>query len=166
MLLKPSTHPRAITMPRKAKTQGQAGSPGTQGGETTAGYFRRLFEENPKLLKTRSNAEVLDRWLADHPGNTEVPKSVKVGLQNVKGLLRSKRRRRKASKASAAGAIAAVGRRNEPGVRQTRQNKLETLEERIDDILMYARALDEEGLHDVISLLRRARNEVVWKMGQ
>lgn len=150
-------------MPRKPRTTDQAAGQGSKGGETTAGYFRRLFQENPRLLNTRSNEELLNRWLADHPGATEVPRSVKVGLQNVKGILRSKGRRRKAAKVSAAGALAAVSRRAEPALKQ---NKLETLEERIDDILMFARGLDEDGLQDVISLLRRARNEVVWKMGQ
>jgi hypothetical protein len=29
-----------------------------------------------------------------------------------------------------------------------------------------AKHLDREGLGEVIRLLRRARNEVVWKMGQ
>jgi hypothetical protein len=149
-------------MPRKPKTASPTPGGETK-GENTAGYFRRLFRENPRLLNTRSNEELLKRWLADHPGTTEVPRSVKVGLQNVKGILRSKGRRRKAAESSAAGAIAAVSRRAQPGVQQ---NKLETLEERIDDILMLARGLDEDGLQDVISLLRRARNEVVWRMGQ
>ena len=149
-------------MPRKPKTTSPKPGGETQ-GETIAGYFRRLFQANPRLLNTRSNEELLNRWLADHPGATEVPRSVKVGLQNVKGILRSKGRRRRAAESSAAGAIAAVSRRAQPGVHQ---NNLETLEERIDDILMLARGLDEDGLQDVISLLRRARNEVVWRMGQ
>ena len=29
--------------------------------ETVAGYFRKVFKENPKLLHGRSNQEVLDR---------------------------------------------------------------------------------------------------------
>jgi hypothetical protein len=150
-------------MPRKRKTTTEATAGQNTGGETTAGYFRRIFQEKPRLLTTRSNEEVLNRWLADHPGETEVPRSVKVGLQNVKRLLRSKGRRRQKNASAAAGALAAVSRRAESGVQQRR---LETLEERIDDILMLARGLDEDGLQDVISLLRRARNEVVWRMGQ
>src|SRR4051812_11740818 len=45
--------------------------------ESVAGYFKRIFAEDPKLLKERSNEKLLERWLADHPGHTEVPQSVK-----------------------------------------------------------------------------------------
>ena len=53
---------------------------GRPGGETVSGYFRRVFGENPKWLTTRSNDEVLARWLKDHPGETKVPEKVKQGL--------------------------------------------------------------------------------------
>jgi hypothetical protein len=43
---------------------------------------------------------------------------------------------------------------------------LEALEEAIDDCLTLARNFDREGLADVITLLRKARNAVVWKGGQ
>jgi hypothetical protein len=43
---------------------------------------------------------------------------------------------------------------------------LELLEEQIDDCLILAKHLDREGLDSVIKLLRRARNEVDWKVGQ
>jgi hypothetical protein len=161
-------------MPRKAKAARgatskapqaakAAGAPSTNGGESVAGYFRRIFKENPQLLQGRSNDELFRRWLADHPGEPEVPRNVKVGLQNVKGLLRSKGRRRRKAKAAVTVATAPVSQRAEVGVKKS---KLEALEERIDDTLTFARGVDEEGLHDVISHLRRARNEVVWKMGQ
>jgi hypothetical protein len=152
-------------MPRKRKAAAQAPAGQAKGnGETVSGYFRKVFAANPGLLDSRSNDELLQRWLKDHPGETDVPKNVKAGLQNIKSVLRSKsRRRRKARAASATGAAAPVSQRVEVGVKKS---KLEALEERIDDILMFARGLDEEGLHDVISHLRRARNEVVWKMGQ
>ena len=52
-------------------------------GESIQGYFRRIFHEKPKLLKERSNDELLARWLADHPSETEVPKRVKSGLANL-----------------------------------------------------------------------------------
>jgi hypothetical protein len=70
-----------------AKTRGKTtnGTPAPQadgvkarpGGETVSGYFRRIFKENPRLLKERSNDELLKRWLADHPGHKEVPQTVK-----------------------------------------------------------------------------------------
>ena len=40
------------------------------------------------------------------------------------------------------------------------------LEEQIDDCLRSARNLEDEALASVIILLRRARNEIVWMMGQ
>ena len=43
---------------------------------------------------------------------------------------------------------------------------LESLEEQIDECLTLAKNLDREGLSSVINLLRRARNEVVWKVGE
>ena len=43
---------------------------------------------------------------------------------------------------------------------------LAILEERIDDCLILARGLADERLASVISQLRRARNEVVWQIGQ
>jgi hypothetical protein len=88
---------------------------------------------------------------------------VKVGLQNVKSILRSKGRRQK-KKAGASVAPAALAEHPQPS--GPKHSHLEALEERIDDILMFARSLDEEGLGEVVTLLRRARNEVVWKMGQ
>jgi hypothetical protein len=148
-------------MPRKPKTTDQKAGRENQGGESIQGYFRRIFKENPKLLTSRSNDELLKRWLADHPGETEVPKSVKNGLQNVKSILRSKGRKRRAARAAAtpAGTPARL-----PRSRVT--SGLEVLEEHIDECLTAARTMDREGLQDVIDFLRRARNAVVWKMGQ
>jgi hypothetical protein len=132
--------------------------------ESIQGYFKRILRENPKYLKARSNEQVLQRWLEDHPGNTDIPQSVKVGLQNAKSALRSKRRKRRASRAEEkpAAASAAPVRAGSDG---RRGRNLEVLEEQIDECLSLAKRLDREGLDDVIKLLRRARNEVVWKMG-
>src|SRR3954468_8763543 len=66
----------------------------SENGEKTGGYFRRIFKENPKLLKGRSNEEVLQRWLADHPGHTAVPGNIKAHLSNVKSTMRSKKRKK------------------------------------------------------------------------
>jgi len=43
---------------------------------------------------------------------------------------------------------------------------LASLEENIDNCLDQARSLDRDGLEGIIKLLRRARNEVVWKLGE
>ncbi len=145
-------------MAKKAKAGG-ATRPEAQ-GETISGYFRRVFRENPKLLEGRSNEELLKRWLADHPGEKEVPKSVKNGLQNIKSILRSKGRKRKAAKAAQA-PISKESPRPAP-----RKSHLEQLEERIDEVLTLARSFEDEGLERVVNHLRRARNEVVWKTGE
>ena len=63
------------------------------GEENVAGYFRKIFKEDPSLLKQRSNAALFQRWLDDHPGTTVVPDKVKVGLQNIKNVLRKKRKK-------------------------------------------------------------------------
>ena len=55
--------------------------------------LREVFKENPKLLGTRSKDALLKRRLADHPGESEVPKSLQVRPQNVKSVLRSRGRR-------------------------------------------------------------------------
>jgi hypothetical protein len=141
-------------MAKKAQSADQ------EGGESVQGYFRRIFDENPKLLKVRSNDVLLKRWLDDHPEVTEVPKNVKVGLQNIKGVLRSQKRKRKKAKAAAAGPEA------QPQRPAPKKSDLERLEEQIDDCLIFARGLPTEGLESVVSQLRKARNEVVWKLGQ
>jgi hypothetical protein len=136
----------------------------TKEPEPLTGYFRRILGENPRLLKGRSNEELLTRWKADHPGQ-EVTNSVKAGLQNAKSALRSKRRRRKKAPAGEQPAQAAP----QPAKVASdghKGHKLEALEEQIDGCLSLAKHLDREGLQEVIVLLRRARNEVVWKMGQ
>ncbi len=135
-------------------------------GEKTSGYFRRLFKENPKLLFTKSNAELLGRWLTDHPGNSEVPQNIKNNLANLKSVLRKKSRKRGRPKkvAEAAPAEAVSVAVMKPA--RIALKSLEALEEQIDECLTLARGLDREGLMDVIRLLRKARNDVVWKLGQ
>ncbi len=133
-------------------------------GETISGYFRKVFEENAKWLDARSNDELLARWLKDHPGETEVPERVRQILSNVKSVLRKKIRTKpgKPKKENRpADAITATAEAPRKRVRG-----LDALEEQIDECLTLAKNLDREGLANVIGLLRRARNEVVWKMGE
>jgi hypothetical protein len=146
-------------MAKKSKPAAQAPS---SYGESIAGYFRKIFAETPKLLKTRSNAKLLERWLADHPGEKKVSDTVKSRLSNIKSILRSKKRKRRKAKAAAEIAAGPVV----VGVKAPKASVLETLEERIDDCLTAARNLDNDGLEEVIRLLRKARNAVVWKLGQ
>lgn len=128
-------------------------------GENIRGYFRKIFAENPKLLGKRSNEEILHRWEVDHPGQ-KANERVRQNLSNIKSVLRKKRRKKRAKVAQPA-VVAAVSPVAKPSHRS-----LESLEEHIDDCLTAARSLDREGLDSVIKLLRRARNEVVWKIGQ
>jgi hypothetical protein len=137
----------------------------TSGGESVQGYFKRIFKENPKLLRGRSNAAALQIWLRDHPGHTEVPNSVKVGLSNAKSAVRSRRRKRRAGRSEDQMAVAG-GTVKGPVANGRRKGSLGALEEQIDDCMIQAKMLDREGLQDVITHLRRARNAVVWKMGQ
>src|SRR4051812_1785316 len=96
-------------MAKKAKQdqpndEAEQASAAPAGEETPTAYFRRIFEENPKLVKSKSNDEIYSRWLADHPGATEVPKNVKGILFNVKSGMRSQGRKRKAAKEAKADA--------------------------------------------------------------
>ena len=50
--------------------------------------------------------------------------------------------------------------------RRSSQHELEILELQIDECLDLAKSLDREGLQDVILLLRRSRNEVIWKLAE
>ncbi len=147
-----------------ASTEATAeGRPGKD-GESVSGYFRAIFQANPKLLKERSNEALLQRWLDDHPGHDEVPERVKQGLANVKSILRKKlgkrgRPRREEQPAQEAAPASAA--------RPSRQTaaRLEQLEHSIDEALTLAKQIDREGLHDIIRHLRVARNRVVLQMG-
>jgi hypothetical protein len=123
-------------------------------------YFKEVFAANRKLLDSRSNDELLERWLHDHPGQqAELPR-VRANLANIKSVLRQKRRKRRGAQPAAEAPGAG------PAPVKIATRSLETLEERIDDCLSQAKNLDREGLASIIHLLRRARNAVVWKMGQ
>jgi hypothetical protein len=150
---------------KKAQPSQSTSNAAGKQGESIAGYFRKVFKENPSWLRERSNDKLMKRWIADHPDEKEVSPSVKSSLSNLKSVLRSKKRKR----------VARVAQESQPAT-QTPQvkvarvptggSKLEALELQIDECLISARHLDREGLHDVIAMLRRARNAVVWKLGQ
>src|SRR5437764_11956678 len=121
----------------KAK-DGKAGKP--NGGETISGYFRKVFEEDPRLLKSRSNEELLRRWLTDHPGEKEVPGRVKNILMNIKSVLRKQGRKR--------GKRQEERRQQAAGVTPTPERWLgrgrEELEEHIDACHAVSRSYDGE----------------------
>jgi hypothetical protein len=156
---------RGVVAKKRAAQQTASAQPNSQAGtENVAGYFRKLFDENPQWLKERSNQALLDRWLHDHPQEKTVPERIKQNLSNVKSVLRKKLRKkggRPKKEAQPAETTAAP-------IQVPRQylRRLESLEERIDGCLDFARSTDQEGLASVIAHLRRARNEVVWKLGE
>ena len=141
-------------------------SPPPPAAETVMGYFRRIYDENPKWLKIRSNEEVFRRWLADHPDHTEVPDRIKNGLANLKSILRKEKKKGKGKgKAKGEAKVAAVAAPSNgvPGVHLS-TSKLEALEQQIDDCIALAKGLDREGLENIIRSLHRARNEVVLRL--
>jgi hypothetical protein len=146
-----------------AAKQAPPGPTSAAAGESMSGYFRQVFKSKPKLLRTRSNQQVLAQWLADHPGHTEVPENVKQSLANVKSILRHQKRAQ--GKKTGAPEEPPIGETATPAVK-LRTSDLETVEQQIDDCLQAARRLDEVTLESVIRLLPKARNEVVWKLGE
>ena len=145
-------------MPRPKKSISSASLKRTE----IAPYFRKVYTEQPKLLKIRSNDEVLRMWAADHPEFKDIPENVKSGLANVKSVMRSKRRKRgRPSKAEAAAALAAAP----VETANAGEKALENLEIMIDDCIAAAKALNVKGIDDIISALRFARRKVVWKLG-
>ncbi len=123
------------------------------GKSSSYSYFKQLFLDNPQWLKEKSNAVILARYRSDHglAEGAEVEKKVMNNLSNLKSVLRKQLRKR--------------GRK--PGVPTAKPtNKLEALEISIDNCLTTARVLDPKGLEEVIHHLRRARNKVVWKLGE
>src|SRR5258708_1732956 len=76
-----------------AKKKTENGSPSDNKGESISGYFRKVFEENPRWLDTRSNDQLYARWLKDHPGEKVVPEKVRQNLSNVKSVLRKETRK-------------------------------------------------------------------------
>jgi hypothetical protein len=147
----------------KTKLTNKASAP----AESVASYFRGVFKENPRWLKSRSNDDLLLRWLKDHPGEKEVPNRIKGIMANTKSVLRKIGRKGKYKQKQANEAVAhqAVSTKMARPT-STQSQGFEQLEEQIDECLTLAKNLDRDVLDSVIRLLRRARNEVVWKLGQ
>jgi hypothetical protein len=126
-------------------------------GESVSGYFRTILEGRPDLINGSTNKMLLERWLKDHPQFSQVPQNVKFNLANLKSALRKKMRFQglPASRNAKAAHTSTAPRQ-----------KLETLEEQIDDCMSAAKSVDREGLAEVIRLLKLARNKIVWKMGE
>src|SRR3954470_3558782 len=126
---------------RPRKNPGEISQPA--GGENTSAYFRRILNETPTLLDSGSNKETLGRWLADHPGQKIVPNNVRANLANIKSVMRKQGRTRGKRQEAARAAQPNAG--SPPPIRKAGQ-KLELLEEHIDDALTLAKNIDREGL--------------------
>ena len=130
--------------PKNAAAGGPPGAAG-QATESISGYFRRVFDDNPGLLDARTNDALLQRWLADHPGESEVPANVKANLANIKSVLRKKRRKKGGKRAAAEPPRLFQPAAERPQPRRAAAKGLETLEEAIDDSLTLARTLDRDA---------------------
>jgi hypothetical protein len=119
-------------------------------------YWRNLFNQNPKLVKIRSNSALREQWERDHPGQ-KFDESWSQSLSNVKSMYRNKHK--KGGKAKAA----VNGQTESPVQTHVPQAALEKLENAVDQCLWSARQLDPTVLDRVIKHLHAARNEIVWK---
>jgi hypothetical protein len=128
---------------------------------TASAYFRRLLTEHPEWLKGKSNELILAQYRQDKGKNSDAPISVKVRniLSNMKSVLRKelgmgayagRKARSLAKTSSLSGSLT---------------QRLEDLEEQIDECMIKAIAISAETMESVIKLLRKARREVVWKLG-
>jgi hypothetical protein len=125
-----------------------------RGRGSIAGYFRSVFNAHPEWLRGKSNKPVLAQYRADHgmAEGADVPANIKANLANLKSTMRKAARIKSGKKAVRVKAVVGA-------------SKLEGLEELIDECLTLAKNLDRKALEGVISKLRAARNEVVWKLG-
>lgn len=149
-------------MAKDKTAEGTDAAPQSEKG-TMTDYFRAVFTEHPRWLRGRSNDKIVARWLKDHPDHTEMPTNVKNLLSNLKSSMRKGSRKRKKA-AIAKSAAESTGRG--AAVAKAPVKSLEQIEIQIDECLTLAKNIDRQGLDHVIKILRRARNEVVWKMGQ
>jgi len=125
--------------------------------KSVSGYFRQVFDQHPEWLKEKSNDLIIAQYRQDHGMGSEAPvrDTVRNNLANIKSVIRKKK-----GLGSYAGKTT-VSRQRGGSLTQ----RLEELESQIDDCMMTARGIDPVGLESIILLLRRARYEVVWKMG-
>jgi hypothetical protein len=132
-------------------------------GENLTGYFRGVFQERPQWLREKSNDLVLARYREDHglPSAKPIPVSVRNNLANIKSKMRKEAREGVGIAHQRDRFVTATSTSSATG-----DDRMDQLEEQIDECLTMAKNVDREGLKTIISLLRRARNAVVWKAGQ
>ena len=137
--------------------------------------FRAIYEADTSLLALTTNDDIYIRYKAKT--GKDVDAKAKQVNANLKSILRKQHGVSKGSNGKPAAAKKRVGR---PAGSTTAfkvaaplkvavhapVSKLEQLEENIDECLTFAKNLDRAGLESVIHNLRRARNEVVWKLSE
>ncbi len=148
---------------------------------TISGYFRQLFAEKPEWLKETSNDAILERYRTDHglPPGAALDQSIKSNLANIKSVLRKQSRGpRQTAPANRVGRVnGAMETQTASPMQSTRTgNKLEPLEEMIDNCRDLAKSIDRDGLTDpsidrqglaeVLKGLRRCQNKIVWMIGE
>jgi hypothetical protein len=132
--------------------------------ENIQGYFRAILLENPKLLKKRSNDQLYERWLKDHPDEKEVPVNVRQSLANLKSILRHRRKVRRQLRNTDSSSEMNGAHSPTDSVKVSDRGLLH-LEGQIDEALAFAKHLDATGLAEIVRLLRTARNKVIVRMG-
>jgi hypothetical protein len=138
--------------------------PRTEDSGSIRSYFKRVYEENPSLLKHKTNEEVYALWRADHP-DRELTASVQSGVSNIKSELRKSRRRGRRPNSEQE---TEISRTTIPVVSRRKSHDtsvLDSLEIMIDNALLHAYQYDAEGLSNVIQHLRLARNKVILALG-
>jgi hypothetical protein len=128
--------------------------------ENMSGYFRSFYDKNPNQVWKRSNKAVIDQWMADHQGQKQFPDNARVALQNVKGLLRSKKKKRGRPRKDAVVSAPAVKAIKAPA------KLLERLEDLLDEGLGMLRGVAGDGLHKIAGHLKAARRSVIILGGE
>lgn len=138
----------------------------TANGDSFASKIRAYYQANHNWLREASNAELIARYLEDHPGE-KWDKQKQQGAANVKSILRKSLgiRRTKKRKGAAAAANDAGGDSRVMRVR-TSMSALEQIEMHIDDCLAMAYRCNNPALDGAIKALRVARRNVAWAMGE
>jgi hypothetical protein len=141
--------------------------PRTKGkAQSFASVIRGYYEENPDWLEGPSNQALIERYLADHKGESWTKKHQQ-GAANEKTKLRKKaglvRRRRRKGRSAAVNSGAGDSRMTRV---RTSIGALEQLELHIDECLSLAVKQNHPTLEGVVKHLRVARRGVAWAMGE
>ena len=135
--------------------------------------YRAIYEADPSLLALPTNDDIYIRYKVKT--GKDVDDKAKQINANLKSIMRKQLGVSKGGNGKPAAAKKRVGRPagSKVVVKAAAPvkvavhapiSKLEQLEENIDECLTFAKNLDRAGLESVIHNLRRARNEVVWKL--